>query len=153
MVLVPGGAEEALNSDRDEVRLILNKRKGFIKIALTTGTSLVPSFTFGENKIYTKLENPEGSLIRLLQEKAQNWFGFAPVIFLGRGIFNYNFGILPHRKPLTVVVGSPIEVEKNINPSQEDIDVLHRKYMDALVSLYHKNNSVYGDVSDKLVIT
>ena len=152
-VLVPGGAEEALNCDREEVRLVLNRRKGFVKMALTTGTPLVPSFTFGENKIYTKLDNPEGSWIRRFQDWAQNWFGFAPVLFLGRGIFNYNFGILPHRKPLTVVVGSPIEVEKVPNPTREDIEALHRKYVDSLTALYDENNCLYGDMTVKLVIT
>jgi hypothetical protein len=32
--LVPGGALEALNSDKDQIRLVLNRRKGFIKLAL-----------------------------------------------------------------------------------------------------------------------
>ena len=152
-VLVPGGAEEALNSDRREVRLVLNRRKGFVKMALTTGTPLVPSFTFGENKIYTKLDNPEGSWIRRFQDWAQNLFGFAPVLFLGRGIFNYNVGILPHRKPLTVVVGSPIKVEKILNPTRGDIESLHRKYVEALTALYNENNCLFGDISVKLVIT
>ena len=152
-VLVPGGAEEALNCDREEVRLVLSRRKGFIKLALSTGTSLLPSFTFGENKIYTKLDNPEGSWIRSFQDWAQKWFGFAPVLFLGRGIFNYNLGILPHRKPLTVVVGSPIKVEKMPNPTREDIEALHRKYVEALTALYNENNCLYGDISVKLVIT
>ena len=152
-VLVPGGAEEALNSDRGEIRLILEKRKGFIKMALTTGASLVPSFTFRENEIYSKLDNPPGSLIRILQDFAQKWFGFAPVLFLGRGIFNYNFGILPYRKPLTVVVGAPIDVEKNPDPRPEEIEALHKEYVKALVSLYNENNSEYGDIETKLIIT
>ena len=152
-VLVPGGAEEALNSDRGEVRLVLNKRKGFIKMALTTGASLVPSFTFRENEIYSKLDNPQGSFVRTFQDFAQKWFGFAPVLFLGRGIFNYNFGILPYRKPLTVVVGSPIRVERNPDPSPEEVEALHKKYVDALVSLYHENNSKYGDIRTKLIVS
>ena len=39
-VLVPGGALEALNSDKDKIRLILNRRKGFIKMALRYITSI-----------------------------------------------------------------------------------------------------------------
>ena len=69
-VLVPGGAAEALNCDRGEVRLILNQRKGWIKLALRCGSPLVPSFTFGESSIYTKLPNPPGSLFRTVQDKA-----------------------------------------------------------------------------------
>ena len=33
-------------------------------------------------------------------------------MFLGRGIFNYTVGIVPHRKPLTLVLGPPIPVAK-----------------------------------------
>lgn len=29
--------------------------------------------------------------------------GILPIIFFGRGIFNYSFGILPRRVPVTVV--------------------------------------------------
>ena len=77
-VLVPGGAPEALNCDKGEVgeklsvflfvfnvfvfvftkiqvRLILNKKKGFVKLALRCGVSLVPTFSFGEAAIYDKV--------------------------------------------------------------------------------------------------
>merc|ERR1712180_501884 len=51
-VLVPGGARESLNGDKDRIRLVLNNRKGFIKMALETGVSLVPTFSFGEQRVY-----------------------------------------------------------------------------------------------------
>ena len=74
-------------------------------------------------------------------------------MFLGRGIFNYNLGIVPHRKPLTVVVGTPIPCEKNQNPTQEEIDEMHKKYTDALVNLYEEYNPLYGDPNVELVLT
>ena len=55
VVLVPGGAQESLNCDKGEVRLILKQRKGFIKLAIRCGVNLVPCFTFGENSIYDKV--------------------------------------------------------------------------------------------------
>ena len=151
-VLVPGGAPEALNSEKDKIRLILRRRKGFIKIALRYGVSLVPTFGFGEAFIYDQLNNPEGSLLRKFQDYLQNIVGFAPVLFFGRGVFQYNFGIVPHRKPLTVVVGAPIEVKKVSEPTSEQILELQEKYIEELIALYNKYNPVYGDTSVELVI-
>merc|ERR1711892_679555 len=153
VVLVPGGAQESLNCDKGEVRLILRQRKGFIKLALRCGSDLVPCFTFGENGIYDKLPNPEGSFVRRFQDKIQSIFGFAPVVFLGRGIFNYNLGFVPHRRPLTLVLGTPISVKQNKNPSQEEIDELHKTYMDSLVRLYEEYNPIYGDPNVELILT
>ena len=62
-VLIPGGALEALNSDADRIRLVLNRRKGFIKMALRFGVDLVPSFSFGENFIYDQVKSQPGKVI------------------------------------------------------------------------------------------
>ena len=151
-VLVVGGAPESLNSDKHKVRLVLQRRKGWIKIAMRYGVSLVPTFTFGEAAIYDLLSNPDGSLIRKVQDYLQNIMGFAPVVFFGRGIFQYNFGIIPHRKPMTLVVGAPIKVDKTPEPTVEQINQLHQRYVEALVDLYDKYNPVYGDTSVVLEI-
>ena len=62
-ILVPGGALEALNSDEDKIRLVLNRRKGFIKLALRFGVNLVPTFSFGENFIYDQVKAEQGKEI------------------------------------------------------------------------------------------
>ena len=54
---------EALNSDADRIRLVLNRRKGFIKMALRFGVDLVPSFSFGENFIYDQVKSQPGKVI------------------------------------------------------------------------------------------
>ena len=66
-VLVPGGALEALNLNTDEtqIRLILNRRKGFIKLALKHGVDLVPTFSFGENFIYDQTKTDTGNSIHM----------------------------------------------------------------------------------------
>ena len=66
VVLVPGGAQESLNCDKGEVRLILKQRKGFIKLALRCGADLLPCFTFGENSIYDKVNQLIFTLIMIL---------------------------------------------------------------------------------------
>ena len=60
-ILVPGGAFEARNWSKDEVKLYLNKRKGFIKLALRFGVDLVPSFSFNEQFIYNQISPEKGN--------------------------------------------------------------------------------------------
>ena len=43
-----------------------------------------------------------------------------------------------------ISVGKPIDVEKVAEPSQEDIDTLHDKYVKALVDLFEENKTKYG---------
>ena len=62
------------------------------------------------------------------------------------------FGLLPYRKPINVVVGSPIKVERITSPTNEDIDELHAKYVESLKKLYDDYNPIYGDKDVKLVI-
>ena len=90
--------------------------------------------------------------MRMFQNFAEKWVGFTPVMFFGRGIFQYNYGLLPYRKPITVVVGKPITVEKVENPTSEQILNLHSKYAEELQNLYDEYNPKYGDTNVKLVI-
>ena len=153
-MLIPGGALEALNvnSDKDKIRLVLNRRKGFIKLALRFGVSLVPTFSFGENFIYDQVKPESGSLLHRFQVWTEKWIGFTPVIFFGRGIFQYNFGLLPNRKKITVVVGRPIHVNKIEEPTKDEIENLHSKYVQELQNLYDEYNPAYGDLNVTLKI-
>jgi len=120
---------------------------------LKCGADLLPSFSFGEQLIYNYPKNPAGSLLRRFQEGAKSLLSFSPVIFFGRGIFQYSFGILPHRRPINVVIGSPIPVGGPIeNPTKAEVDELHEKYMKALEMLYNEYNDRYGNPDMKLLI-
>ena len=78
--------------------------------------------------------------------------GVAPCIFNGRGLLQDKIGLMPKKRKLTVVVGEPISVEKNKNPSREEIDKIHRKYVMQLKNLYETFNQKYGDERVKLEI-
>lgn len=153
VVLVIGGAEEALDAHPGKHVLTLNSRKGFIRIALKTGAYLVPMYSFGENELFDQVENPKGSTMRTIQERLKQKLGFSQPLFHGRGIFNYNFGIWPYRRPINSVVGAPIPVEKTENPTKDDVDRLHAKYIAALIELFETHKTDYGVPKEaKLII-
>ncbi|KRX22423.1 Ras-related protein Rab-28, partial [Trichinella nelsoni] len=144
-VVVVGGATEALNAHPGTNTLVLKSRKGFIRQAIVSGASLVPVFSFGENDLYFQWPNPEGSWVRQWQRFSKKILGWSTPLICGRGLFNYTFGLLPYRRPIHTVVGSPIHVEQCCKPSQEQIDDLHKVYISALQELYDNYRSKYCD--------
>ncbi|XP_034862907.1 2-acylglycerol O-acyltransferase 1 isoform X1 [Mirounga leonina] len=143
-VIVLGGAEESLDAHPGKFTLFIRKRKGFVKIALTHGASLVPVFSFGENELFKQVNNPQGSWLRTVQEKLQKVMGFALPLFHARGIFQYNFGLMPYRKPIHTVVGRPIPVHQTLHPSPEQIEELHQTYMEELRKLYEAHKRKFA---------
>lgn len=139
VALVPGGAIESLYARPGHADLVLEKRKGFIKLAMAHGAPLVPCWIFGENELWDQVSNPEGSLVRRAQETILRLTGFTLPLPLGRGIFNYSFGILPRRVPLNVVVGAPLPVPKIAAPSPLQVDEVHARYLTAIRALYESN--------------
>ncbi|XP_033367659.1 2-acylglycerol O-acyltransferase 1-like, partial [Parus major] len=85
------------------LQLQLLCRRGFVRIALKHGTPLVPVFSFGENELFQQVPNPPGSRLRRLQLRLQKVLGVALPLFHARGIFQYNFGLLPFRRPIHTV--------------------------------------------------
>ncbi|XP_069804617.1 2-acylglycerol O-acyltransferase 2-like [Dendropsophus ebraccatus] len=144
LVIAVGGPPEALDAKPGELTLQILKRTGFIKLALTHGAHLVPVLSFGENNLYYQIDNPPGSLLRNTQEKLQRILGLAIPLFHGRGVFQYSLGLLPYRRPVYTVVGSPIPVVKNPSPSLEDITSLHALYVEKLKDLFESHKTKYG---------
>ncbi|GLG99438.1 2-acylglycerol O-acyltransferase 2-A [Gryllus bimaculatus] len=142
-ILIVGGAAESLHCRPGVYRVILSRRKGFVKIALKNGTPLVPVFSFGETNLYDQMHNPEGSLLRRFQEFVRRKTTVAPVIPIGRGYFQYSFGLVPRRSLVTTVVGPPVEVPKIPDPTNEDVDKYHKLFQDSLTTLFEENKHKY----------
>lgn len=143
-VIVIGGAQEALDAHRGSYTLTLRKRKGFVRCALETGADLVPVFSFGENDIFHQVKNPPGSTLRWIQETVKRYTGISPALFYGRGVFQYSWGYVPYRSKITVVVGQPIHVEQVENPTEEQVNGLHEKYIAELTQLFESHKTKYG---------
>ncbi|XP_018589324.2 2-acylglycerol O-acyltransferase 2-A isoform X1 [Scleropages formosus] len=148
-VVAVGGAPESLDARPGALTLQVLNRKGFIKMALKHGAHLVPVFSFGENELFDQMENPVGSLLRRLQERLQKVMGVALPLFHARGVFQYSFGLLPYRKPIHTVVGRPIAVTQTPSPSAEDIETLHKLYLEGLTQLFEENKAIYGIPQNK----
>ncbi|KAJ1989007.1 diacylglycerol O-acyltransferase 1 [Dimargaris cristalligena] len=153
-VIVVGGASESLYAKPKQADLVLKKRLGFIKLAIKNGASLVPIFTFGENDLYDQIDSGPGTIIRSIQRKIQSYCGFTTPLFHGRGIFNYDLGLMPFRAPLVSVVGRPIPVKRNPDPSLEDLKDIQEQYIAELTRIFNKYKDTYAKdrISDLRVV-
>jgi 2-acylglycerol O-acyltransferase 2 len=142
-MIVVGGANEAILARPGINELVIKKRLGFIKLALRTGSPLVPVFSFGENDLWDQLPNPEGSKIRKFQDIFRKYTTMSPPALFGRGIFTYNFGFLPYRRSIISVVGKPIDVPILPNPTEEEIAFYQKQYLDELQRVYDKYKNEY----------
>ncbi|CAO3593919.1 unnamed protein product [Absidia cylindrospora] len=140
IAIVVGGATESLQAYPGVVDLTLSKRFGFVKIAVETGACLVPVLSFGENDIYDQVKSEQGTWLWGIQKKMQGILGFTMPLFHGRGIFNYDIGLMPHRKPMNVVFGTPIEPPSNVSDDMKDqvVQELHAQYMSGVQALWDK---------------
>lgn len=144
ITIVVGGAAESLAAHPGTNDLTLKKRLGFIKLAVREGAGLVPVFSFGENDVYEQLANNRGTTVYKLQKKFQKVFGFTLPLFHGRGVFNYNLGLMPFRHPIVSVVGRPIIVKQNQNPSNEELHEYQKQYIDELMRIWNRYKDVYA---------
>ncbi|KAI1282030.1 2-acylglycerol O-acyltransferase 1 [Halotydeus destructor] len=143
--LVPGGLKEMPTARPGTFMLYLARRKGFCRIALKHGADLVPVLSFGENELFNEIKVKEGSHIRTLHVMAVQLLGWPLPLIHGRGIFQYTFGLMPYRRPVTTVVGRPIPVTKlDSEPTKEQIDELHDKYCRSVRELYEQEKTKYG---------
>ncbi|AGO11388.1 AaceriACR140Cp [[Ashbya] aceris (nom. inval.)] len=152
--IVVGGAQEALLSHVGSTELVLNKRKGFIKLALETGNvSLVPIYAFGETDCFNVLDTGNESYLRKFQLWVKKTYGFTIPFFFARGVFNYDFGFLPFRNPINVVVGKPVHIEKRrTNPTMEEIDHYHALYVQELRNVFDKHKDKFGYAGKEIKI-
>jgi 2-acylglycerol O-acyltransferase 2 len=132
ITIVVGGARESLETKPGTLRLVIRCRKGFVKLAVETGADLVPVLCFGENEIYDQLNPAEHPRLHKFQLFFKKLTGFTTPVFHARGVFNYDVGIMPYRRPMNIVVGRPIHVERQAVPDFDYVNKIHAKYVEEL---------------------
>eukprot|EP00943_MAST-04B_sp_MAST-4B-sp1_P000247 g247.t1 len=119
----------------------LLKRKGFVKVAMESGASIVPVIGFGENDLFTPVKV---NIVKQYQSFLHKTLGFFFPIFYGRGMFQYNFGFLPYRRQITVVIGEPLDCSGHVGKvTNKSVDEIHARYLTALQNLYDKHKDQY----------
>lgn len=56
---------------------------------------------------------------------------------------------LAYCPPLCLAVGKPIEVQQVLQPSQEEVDKLHQRYIDELCNLFEAHKLKYNVPADQ----
>lgn len=147
ITIVVGGARESLDAQPHRLRLILKRRKGFVKLAIRTGADLVPVLAFGENELYDQVSSRQHPLIHKFQMMVKGVMGFTIPLFHARGVFNYDVGLMPYRQPLNIVVGKPIPVEQQTDRNKIDdayVDQLQGLYIEELQRLWDENKDAFA---------
>jgi 2-acylglycerol O-acyltransferase 2/2-acylglycerol O-acyltransferase 1 len=147
ITIVIGGARESLDALPHSLRLVLKCRKGFIKLAIRSGADLVPVLAFGENDLYEQVRSDQHPIIHKFQMLIKRTMGFTIPLFHARGVFNYDVGLMPYRRPLNIVVGRPIQVVQQRDRDKIDetyIDDLHAKYIQELRRLWEQYKEVFA---------
>lgn len=141
--LAPGGISEMFEGypkkgrHPDEECIILDSRKGFIKMALKHKLPLIPIYTFGGSKIMRRIDS--GFL-----EKISNFLRISLCLFYGK------FGLpIPFRTKLLYIIGAPIHPPTNIPDAgtpefSQLVDRIHHEFCDAMTKLFDKYKTSYG---------
>lgn len=129
LALVPGGFEEATITCSGHERVFLKTRKGFVKYALRHGYDLVPVYGVGETDL---VSNAQGGW----------WFRFMLNKVNIPAVLPWGYPLMPlfprRGVPMTVAVGSPVEMPHIPKPTAADVKKHHDRYMRAVEELYEK---------------
>lgn len=148
VTIIVGGAQESLDAKPHSLRLVLNSRKGFVKMAIRTGADLVPVLAFGENDLYDQIDTHQHARIYRLQMSFKRILGFTVPLFHARGVFNYDIGLIPYRQAINIVIGKPIKViqqgGKDGKVDESYLDAMHAAYVDELKRLWENYKDTFA---------
>lgn len=126
--VIPGGIAEMYLMSEDSEGIYLRKRHNTVKAAIQEGAHIVPSFFFGNTKIFNVAS---GSGSDSWMSKLSRKLRASIVIFFGRQ------GLpVPLRHPIRMVTGNIVEVVQCDAPSEEQIQETMDRVIASVEDLY-----------------
>jgi hypothetical protein len=124
-----GGMREMLYEDT----ALLARRRGIFKMALETGTPLVPVISVGDTKLWEIVKIPD-----CIQDILEPYDICVPIPTL-KSLWK-SIGLLqnPLKDPILTVIGEPIAVQQVEIPTDAQIAELRSKYIGSLKQMYKK---------------
>lgn len=142
-VIVDGLAGMYVQDPKVE-NVVLQNRRGFIKVALTAGADLVPVYHMGNTRVLSII----GKSLKKLSRKLR----FSFLIQYGR------FGLpMARRVPIMMAIGKPIPVtQMNESDDKEkfhaEVERLHKLFVAGLIDTYKRNRTKYDPAWEDLPI-
>ena len=127
LILIPGSTREMKYSRKFKDTIILVRRTGFIKAALEYGYSLVPVLGVGVDELYRPYV--------FEWEWYKRMFGHYLFFALGKYEILY-----PKRTEIHNIIGRPIDVIQNENPSERDVQMLSDEFYQGLENALESYN-------------
>jgi len=135
LALLPGGFQEATICEPGKERVYVKSRQGFIKYCLQGGYRITPVYSFGETDTYWTFRPLLKFRLSLAKQNipAAAMFG------------NPLCPLLPRREAaLRTFVGSPLELPLIAEPTKEEVQKYHAKYVEALKEVFDKHKAEAG---------
>jgi 2-acylglycerol O-acyltransferase 2 len=138
LLILPGGQQEQLRTTYGQELVYIQRRKGFVKLAIQYGIPLVPVYVFGVNDYYSTSHFALSVRLWIVQYLGISWT-------MGCGFYKSPY--CPFPVNTTMVFGEPIKVPHINHPTSEVVDQVHTQFVTALQQLFehHKTDLGYGD--------
>ena len=142
VTLLPGGIDEMQITDglSKDTKIVMADRKGYAKLAIENGLTIIPSFCFGEKWIHRTYLMP-----RPIRAFLYKTFKVGGTLLKGRGpSFLGYLGV-----SLGYVYGEPIPVRKQNPVDPEYLDEIHAKVQASVKSIFDRHKEHFGYAADE----
>lgn len=145
-----GGVAEIFETNDNNECIILKERIGLIKLAIRTGSDLVPVYIYGNTQLLSCYCGDNISNFKNILQKVSRKVGFGLIYFYGRYYLP-----MPYRIPVFGVRGYSISTKhlnKELNPTSEQILEIQTQLINSMQQLFDQTKHLYGWEDKQLII-